>query len=98
MPKSGNPNSSRPARDLIRDLRPRFWAESVTGTLAGFLFVLTFFWRDWIEAVFQVGPDHHNGSLEWLIVGVLGVITASLFLLARIEWRRAATALLMTDA
>jgi hypothetical protein len=98
MPQSGDSSSGRPAGDLIRCLRPRFWAESVVGTLTGFLFVLTFFWHDWIEAVFQVDPDHHNGSLEWLIVGALGVITASLFLLARVEWRRAATALLATDA
>jgi tetrahydromethanopterin S-methyltransferase subunit E len=98
MPQSGNSSFSRPGGDLIRHLRPRFWAESVTGTLTGLLFVLTFFWRDWIEAVFQVDPDHHNGSLEWLIVAVLGAITASLFLLARVEWRRAATALLATDA
>ena len=83
---------------MIRRVRPRFWAETVSGTLTGFLFVLTFFWRDWIEAVFGVDPDHHNGSLEWLIVGVLGVVTVSLFLLARIEWRRTATALVEADA
>jgi hypothetical protein len=83
---------------MIRHLRPRFWAETALGTLTGFLFVLTLLWRDWIEAVFRVDPDHHNGSLEWLIVGVLGATTVSFFLLARTEWRRAATPPVQADA
>jgi hypothetical protein len=83
---------------MIKHLRPRFWAEAALGTLTGFLFVLTLFWRDWIEAVLRVDPDNHNGSLEWLIVGVLGATTVSFLLLARTEWRHAATASVQTDA
>jgi hypothetical protein len=82
---------------MIRHLRPRFWAEAVLGTLTGFLFVLTLLWRDWIEAVFRMDPDHHNGSLEWLIVSMLGATTVCFFLLARTEWRRA-TASVQADA
>jgi hypothetical protein len=77
---------------MSRQLRSRFWLESALGVITFLLLMLTLVWHDWIEAVFGVDPDHHNGSLEWVIVGVLGASTASLFLLARIEWRRAAAA------
>lgn len=68
-------------------LRRRFWVEAVGGGLTGFLFLLTLVWRDWIEAVFGVDPDHGNGSAEWIVVGILGVLTVTLSLLARFEWR-----------
>jgi hypothetical protein len=83
---------------MISHLRSRFWAETALGTLTGVLFVLTLFWRDWIETVFRVDPDHQNGSLEWLIVAVLGATTVSSFMLARTEWRRAVTAHVSADA
>lgn len=76
---------------MTRHLRPRFWAETALGTLTGVLFVLTLLWPDWIETVFHVDPDNQSGSLEWLIVGVLGATTLIFFVLARTEWRRAAT-------
>jgi len=59
----------------------------VTGLLA----LVTVFWRDWIE-VTGWEPDHHNGTVEWLIVGVLATVTVFAALLARIEWRRSAVA------
>jgi hypothetical protein len=92
------PSAQQPAGGMFRRVRPRFWIQAGLGTVTGFLFVLTLVWRDWIEAVFRVDPDGGNGSLEWIIVGVLGVATASLLLLARIEWRRAGTSLLRADA
>jgi hypothetical protein len=55
------------------------------------LFVITLVWRDWIELVFGVDPDKSYGSLEWLIVGALLVVTLALFTLAGFEWRRART-------
>ncbi len=72
-------------------MRFRFWLEIGMATITGFLFVITLIWRDWIEMVFNVSLDNGNGSLEWLTVGVLFVVTIALFVLARYEWRRAQT-------
>ena len=74
-------------------LRRRFWVEAAGGGLTGFLFLLTLLWRDWIEAVFGVDPDHGNGSAEWIAVVVLGVLTIALSILARLEWRSSQRAL-----
>jgi len=77
----------------MRDrLRPRFWVESVLAA-ASFLFaVLTLVWKDWIEIVFRVDPDHHSGSLEMGIVLAAIAITVIFAILARVEWRRHSTA------
>jgi len=97
LPMEG-PSAQQPAGSMFRRVRPRFWIQAGLGTVTGLLFVVTCVWRDWIEAVFRVDPDRGDGSLEWIIIGVLGVTTASLLLLARIEWRRAGTPLLPVDA
>lgn len=76
---------------MMKAMRSRFWLETGMGTITGILFVITLMWRDWIEIVFGVDPDSGNGSLEWLIVGVLLVVTITLFILARYEWCRART-------
>jgi len=55
------------------------------------VFVFTLVQRDWIEIVIGVDPDQGNGTLEWLIVGALLVVTITLFTLASYEWRRART-------
>ena len=73
-------------------LRRRFWLESICGSVAGIVTVITLFWRDWIEAVFRVDPDSGNGSAEWLIVLVLFLATITLASGARREWRRAEVA------
>jgi hypothetical protein len=52
--------------------------EAAIALAAGTLGVLTMFWRDWIEALTGWDPDHHNGSLEWLIVAVLLAVSAFL--------------------
>ena len=70
-------------------LRRRFWLETGLAIVTGILFIITLVRRDWIEIVFNVDPDNRNGSLEWLIVGVLLVVTITLFTLASFEWRRA---------
>jgi hypothetical protein len=77
------PKQARPRTAL----RARFWAEVVLGSAAGFLFLLTLVWRDWIEAVFHISPDHGNGSVEWLIVSVLAAASVTLFGFAGAEWR-----------
>jgi hypothetical protein len=73
-------------------LRRRFWFETGMAIVTGVLFVITLVRNDWIEIVFGVDPDNNNGTLEWLIVGVLLVVTIALFILASYEWRRARTA------
>jgi hypothetical protein len=74
---------------MKQGIRFRFWLETGMATITGILFAITLVWRDWIEIVFGVEPDGGNGSLEWLIVGALLVVTITLFLQARYEWRRA---------
>lgn len=67
----------------------RFRLELGTAVASALLLLVTIVWRDWIELVFRVDPDHGDGSLEWLIVAVtaLSAITFSLF--AWSEWRKA---------
>jgi hypothetical protein len=61
--------------------------------LASTLFaILTLAWKDWVEIVFKVDPDHHSGSLEWTIVAVAVAVTVIAVAAARFEWRKAATA------
>jgi len=76
---------------MKRAMRFRFWLEIGMATITGILFVITLIVRDWIEIVFHVSLDNDSGSFEWLIVGVLLVVTITLFVLARYEWRRAQT-------
>lgn len=69
-------------------LRWHFWLETGMAIVTSILFVITLVQRDWIEIVFGVDPDQANGSLEWLIVGALLVVSITLFTLASYEWRR----------
>ena len=71
--------------------RVRIWfcVKMLTGFVTGVLFLTTFFARDWIETLFGWDPDQYGGSVEWLIVVGLFVVTAMLFTSASIEWRRA---------
>ena len=72
-------------------MRTRFWVETGLATGAGALFVLTLFWRDWLEA-FGFDPDNHNGTAEWLLVAGLLVVCIVFIVAARLEWRRTALA------
>ncbi len=74
-----------------RTLRTRFWPQTGLAILSGALFVLTLVRRDWLEA-FGLDPDHHDGGMEWLIVGALGLVCVTSVLIARLEWRAAALA------
>jgi hypothetical protein len=63
--------------------------EAVVALCAGALGILTIFWHDWIEALTGWDPDHHNGSVEWIIVVVLLAISVVLGATARRHWRLA---------
>jgi hypothetical protein len=52
------------------------------------LFVATVAWPEWIEMIFGVDPDHGDGSLEWLIMGVTALCAIGALLRARADWRR----------
>jgi hypothetical protein len=79
----------RSVKAMPPGLRYRFWLESILSWITGVAAVVTLFWHDWIEAVFGVDPDRGNGSSEWLVVLSLLIITATLAVGARLEWRRA---------
>jgi hypothetical protein len=78
---------------MRKTLRWHFWLETGVGIVTGILFVVTLLWRDWVEIIFKIDPDRGSGLLEWLIVGVLLVVTIVLFVLASYEWRRARAAI-----
>jgi hypothetical protein len=69
-------------------VRIRFWLEAGLAVQSGSLAIVTLFRRDWIEALTGFDPDHHNGSLEWVIVAGMAVISMVVALVARAEWRR----------
>jgi hypothetical protein len=73
-------------------VRARFWLEAVLAALTTVLFLVTLLSRDWIERIFHVEPDAGSGTMEWLIVAVLFVVSLALIVAARTEWRRAQTA------
>lgn len=55
--------------------------------MSGLLFVATVAWPEWIEIVFGVDPDHGDGSLEWLIMGVTALCAIGASLRAHADWR-----------
>ncbi len=73
-------------------MRQRFWLETGMAIVTSIVFMITLVRNDWIEVAFGVEPDSNNGTLEWLIVGVLVFVSITLFALASYEWRRARTA------
>ena len=80
MPQTG--------RAVKRRLRRRFWVETALAMLSAFLVLLTISWKDWVEIVFRVDPDHHSGTLEWVVVLTFVVGTIVCSALARREWLR----------
>jgi hypothetical protein len=71
-----------------RTLRRRFWAETATAAVTGILCAITPIWPDWIEGISGWDPDQHNGSVEWMIVAGLLLITVVMVALAARSWRR----------
>ena len=74
---------------MKRRLRSRFWVESLVSAVSAGLALITLLSRHWIEIVFRTAPDHHNGSLEMVVVGASLAVVTVLGVAARVEWRRA---------
>jgi uncharacterized membrane protein len=70
------------------NFRPLFWIETGLAAIAGLLALITPIFPDWIEFVSGWDPDQHNGSVEWMIVVGLFLVTVVMVALAAIEWRR----------
>ena len=88
--RPGRPRGRNGPPDIrvARNGRTRVWFEVAIGLIALALGVLTVFWRDWIEVLFNIDPDAGSGAVEWLVV--IALLGVGLFgtLLARFEWRR----------
>lgn len=73
---------------MWRNFRPVFWIEVCLAAITGLLALITPVFPDWIEAISGWDPDQHDGSVEWMIVIGLFVITIALVAAAALEWRR----------
>jgi hypothetical protein len=62
---------ARQEQEVKVKIRKRFWLQAGLSSVSGLLFAVTLLWHEWIELVFHVDPDNGNGSLEWLLVGIL---------------------------
>ena len=63
-------------------MRRSGWATVALGAAASVataLTLLTIVVPDWIEGFFEVEPDGGSGSLEWLLVGVLLLLSVVLW-------------------
>ena len=61
--------------------------EVAVALATGVLGILTIFWRDWIEILTGWDPDHHDGSVEWILVVGLLAVAVTIGLAARRHWR-----------
>ena len=72
---------------MKQTLRRRFWVEAALAMLSAISAFLTALWKDWIEIVFRVDPDHHSGALEVVVILAFIAATIACGALARREWQ-----------
>jgi len=73
---------------VTKQLRSRFYVETVLGTLSFIGLAMTLINRTWIESLFGVDPDRGSGVLEWAIVAGFVLATLVSLSLAGYELRR----------
>jgi uncharacterized membrane protein len=73
---------------MRRNFRRLFWVEIGLAVTTGLLALITPIFPDWIEFASGWDLDQHGGSVEWMIVVGLFVVTIVMAALAAIEWRR----------
>ena len=78
---------------MIKLLRFRFWIATTLAALTGILSMVTMIWPQWLESIVGVSPDGGDGSLEWLLVLLLLIVTIAFFFMAYHEWRATRSAL-----
>jgi hypothetical protein len=61
--------------------------ETALAALTAVLAVVTQLWPNWIELVFRVDPDHGNGALERVLLGVCLVAFLASIVVAGAEYR-----------
>jgi hypothetical protein len=54
--------------------------------LSVLMFVATVAWPEWIEMVFGIDPDHGDGSLESVIMGMTALCAIGASLRVRSDW------------
>ena len=59
-------------------------------TAGGLLTLLLLIRRDWIETLFHVDPDRHNGSFEWILAATFASVPFAFAALGRRRRRRGA--------
>ena len=62
--------------------------ETTVAILTGALGIITIFWHDWIEILTGWDPDHHNGSVEVVLIVALLAASVTCAALARRTYRR----------
>jgi hypothetical protein len=68
------------------------WIEVVLASIIALLAIVSVLWRDWVERVFGIDPDHHSGFTEWELVVALSLAATLVATLAGRDWYRAALA------
>ena len=71
----------------MRFSKLRVWLDLAVTLVAGLLGIVTIFWHDWIEALTGWDPDHHSGSVEWLIVAGLLIVAITMGFVTHYHWR-----------
>jgi hypothetical protein len=67
---------------------------SIAASLTSVVTLVTLAVPDWIEEISGIDPDRGDGSLEWLLVVVLAVVSAGLWAATwwrHRRWRRTTT-------